>query len=59
MNCEVADMSSETDSGGRPSATTVSTVAVQTGDSRIVVAILKASFLFLKLTLLHCYCTLI
>ncbi|XP_032879745.1 coiled-coil domain-containing protein 141 isoform X2 [Amblyraja radiata] len=42
MNCEVADMSSETDSGGRPSATTVSTVAVQTGDSRIVVAILKS-----------------
>ncbi|XP_051885753.1 coiled-coil domain-containing protein 141 [Pristis pectinata] len=35
-------MSSESDSGRRPSATTVSTVAVQTGDSRIVVAILKS-----------------
>ncbi|XP_078084618.1 coiled-coil domain-containing protein 141 [Mustelus asterias] len=35
-------MSRESDSGGRPSATTISTVAVQTGDSRIVVAILKS-----------------
>uniref|UniRef100_UPI00398EB36C coiled-coil domain-containing protein 141 isoform X2 n=1 Tax=Pristiophorus japonicus TaxID=55135 RepID=UPI00398EB36C len=35
-------MSSESDSGGRPSATTISTVAVQTGDSRIVVAVLKS-----------------
>ncbi|XP_072435216.1 coiled-coil domain-containing protein 141 isoform X1 [Chiloscyllium punctatum] len=35
-------MSSESDSGSRPSATTISTVAVQTGDSRIVVAVLKA-----------------
>ncbi|XP_038645216.1 coiled-coil domain-containing protein 141 isoform X2 [Scyliorhinus canicula] len=36
-------MSNESDSGGRPSATTISTVAVQTGDSRIVVAILKSA----------------
>ncbi|XP_048391371.1 coiled-coil domain-containing protein 141 [Stegostoma tigrinum] len=35
-------MISESDSGSRPSATTISTVAVQTGDSRIVVAVLKA-----------------
>ncbi|XP_067891622.1 coiled-coil domain-containing protein 141 [Heterodontus francisci] len=35
-------MSSESDFGGRPSATTISTVAVQTGDSRIVVAVLKS-----------------
>ncbi|XP_072903216.1 coiled-coil domain-containing protein 141 isoform X4 [Hemitrygon akajei] len=35
-------MSSENNFGGRPSATTVSTVAVQIGDSRIVVAILKS-----------------
>ncbi|XP_067843753.1 coiled-coil domain-containing protein 141 isoform X2 [Heptranchias perlo] len=35
-------MSSESDSGGRPSATTISTVAVQTGDSRIVIAVLKS-----------------
>lgn len=34
-------MSSEGDAGGQPSTTTISTVAVQAGDSQIVVAILK------------------
>ncbi|XP_035264086.1 coiled-coil domain-containing protein 141 isoform X1 [Anguilla anguilla] len=34
-------MSSEGDTRGQPSATTISTVAVQAGDSRLVVAVLK------------------
>uniref|UniRef100_A0A8C1S579 Coiled-coil domain containing 141 n=1 Tax=Cyprinus carpio TaxID=7962 RepID=A0A8C1S579_CYPCA len=34
-------MSSEGDAGGQPSTTTISTVAVQAGDSQIVVAVLK------------------
>ncbi|XP_007888407.2 coiled-coil domain-containing protein 141 [Callorhinchus milii] len=35
-------MSGQSDTRGQPSATTISTVAVQTGDSRIVVAVLKS-----------------
>ncbi|MBN3282127.1 CC141 protein, partial [Polyodon spathula] len=38
-------MSNEGDYGGQPSTTTVSTVAVQAGDSRIIVALLKCGTL--------------
>ncbi|KAJ8416938.1 hypothetical protein AAFF_G00328160 [Aldrovandia affinis] len=34
-------MSNEGDTGGQPSTTTISTIAVQAGDSRIIVAVLK------------------
>ncbi|XP_067300526.1 coiled-coil domain-containing protein 141 [Pseudorasbora parva] len=37
----MSTMSSEGDAGGQPSTTTISTVAVQAGDSQIVVAVLK------------------
>nr|XP_055071320.1 coiled-coil domain-containing protein 141 isoform X1 [Misgurnus anguillicaudatus] len=44
-------MSSEGDAGGQPSTTTISTVAVQAGDSQIVVAVLKCGELLqLQLT---------
>ncbi|XP_041118002.1 coiled-coil domain-containing protein 141-like isoform X2 [Polyodon spathula] len=38
-------MSNEGDYGGQPSTTTISTVAVQAGDSRIIVALLKCGTL--------------
>lgn len=34
-------MSNEGDAGGQPSTTTISTVAIQAGDSQIVVTVLK------------------
>lgn len=37
----MSTMPSEGDAGGQPSTTTISTVAVQAGDSQIVVAVLK------------------
>uniref|UniRef100_A0AAY4EX74 Ig-like domain-containing protein n=1 Tax=Denticeps clupeoides TaxID=299321 RepID=A0AAY4EX74_9TELE len=44
-------MSSEEDAGGQPSTTTISTVAVQAGDSQIVVSVLKCgAFVQLQLS---------
>ncbi|KAL6484284.1 hypothetical protein MHYP_G00063290 [Metynnis hypsauchen] len=47
-------MSSEGDPGGQPSTTALSTVAVQAGDTQIVVAVLKCGeFVHLQLTEAH------
>ncbi|XP_062312732.1 coiled-coil domain-containing protein 141 isoform X2 [Osmerus eperlanus] len=44
-------MSSEGDSGGQPSSTTISTIAVQAGDSQIIITLLKSGpLLQLQLT---------